>query len=130
RSVPEIQALVNAAFAPVMTGDPSTLQANYVRLSPHRTAIKGQPAIVALPVPEPYGVRNMSAVKIEQSLPDAVGAFIDWAINESGWKVQARDVCILFRRFLSFGEDVTQPYARALEARGVPHVLVGGKTFH
>ena len=44
--------------------------------------------------------------------------------------MQARDFCILFRRFLSFGEDVTQPYARALEARGVPHVLVGGKTFH
>ena len=43
---------------------------------------------------------------------------------------RARDVCILFRRFLSFGDDVTQPYVRALEARGVPHVLVGGKTFH
>jgi ATP-dependent exoDNAse (exonuclease V) beta subunit len=36
----------------------------------------------------------------------------------------------LFRRFLSFGEDVTQPYVQALEARGVRHVLVGGKTFH
>jgi ATP-dependent exoDNAse (exonuclease V) beta subunit len=33
-------------------------------------------------------------------------------------------------RFLSFGEDITQPYVRALEARGVPHVLVGGKSFH
>jgi ATP-dependent helicase/nuclease subunit A len=135
RSVPEIQACVNAAFAPVMTGDPVTLQANYVRLSPHRPAIKGQPAVIALPVPDPYGVRNMSAVKIEQSLPDAAGAFIDWLVSESGWKmagrpVQARDVCILFRRFLSFGEDITQPYVRALEARGVRHVLVGGKSFH
>src|SRR5207237_6141517 len=26
--------------------------------------------------------------------------------------------------------DVTQPYVRALEARGVRHVLVGGKSFH
>ena len=96
-------------------------------LSPYRPEIKGQPAVVALPVPEPYGVRNLSAVKIEQSLPDAVGAFIEWLVNESGWKVgghavRARDVCILFRRFLSFGEDITQPYARALEARGT-HVL-------
>ena len=130
RSVPGIQAFVNAAFAPVMTGDPATLQANYVALSPHRPELAGRPAVVALPVPEPYGVRNLSAPKIEQSLPDAVAAFIDWVIRESGWKVAARDVCILFRRFLSFGEDMTQPYVRALDARGVPHVLVGGKSFH
>jgi ATP-dependent helicase/nuclease subunit A len=144
RSVPQIQACVNAAFAPVMTGDPVTLQADYVPLAPYRDDIKGQPAVIALPVPEPYGVRNLSALKIEQSLPDAVGAFIEWVVNESGWKVsgrssaadsrssnvQARDICILFRRFLSFGEDVTQPYVRALEARGVRHVLVGGKSFH
>jgi ATP-dependent exoDNAse (exonuclease V) beta subunit len=144
RSVPQIQACVNAAFAPVMTGDPATLQADYVPLSPHRAGIKGQPAVIALPVPEPYGVRNLSAIKIEQSLPDAVGAFIDWVVNHSRWKVsgrssvpgsrsspvEARDICILFRRFLSFGEDITQPYVRALEARGVHHVLVGGKSFH
>jgi ATP-dependent exoDNAse (exonuclease V) beta subunit len=37
---------------------------------------------------------------------------------------------VLFRRFLAFGEDVTEPYARAIEARGIPHLLVGGKTFH
>ena len=136
RSVPEIQAMVNAAFAPVMDGDAATLQANYVPLTRHRPAIVGQPAIVALPVPEPYGTRNVSAVRIEASLPDAVGAFIEWLVTVSGWKVdggreiQARDVCILFRRFMGFGEDVTQPYVRALESRGVRHVLVGGKSFH
>jgi ATP-dependent exoDNAse (exonuclease V) beta subunit len=136
RSVPEIQAFVNAAFAPVMNGDAATLQAGYVPLTRHRDPIVGQPAVVALPVPEPYGTRNVSAVKIEESLPDAVGAFVDWIVNDSGWKVdggrrvRAKDVCLLFRRFLSFGADVTQPYARALEARGIHHVLVGGKTFH
>ena len=135
RSVPGIQACVNAAFAPVMDGDQATLQASYVELTQHRPAHKGQPAVVVLPVPEPYGVRNVSAIKIEQSLPDATGAFIDWVVNASRWKidgraVQARDICILFRRFLSFGEDITEPYVRALEARGVRHVLVGGKTFH
>ena len=31
RSVPDIQSFVNAAFAPVMTGDDLTLQAEYVR---------------------------------------------------------------------------------------------------
>ena len=55
RSVPGIQACVNAAFAPVMTGDAFTLQADYVPLSPFRADTKGQPAVVALPVPEPYG---------------------------------------------------------------------------
>jgi ATP-dependent exoDNAse (exonuclease V) beta subunit len=136
RSVPAIQAFVNAAFAPVMDGDAATLQAEYVPLTRHRPAIAGQPAVVVLPVPEPYGTRNVSAVRIEESLPDATGAFVEWLIERSGWtvdggrRVQARDVCILFRRFLSFGEDVTLRYVRALEARGVRHVLVGGKTFH
>src|SRR5262245_19018520 len=74
-------------------------------------------------------------------MPDAIGAFVAWLLHESGWKVTerggdeavgvaAKHVCLLFRRFLSFGEDITQPYVRALEARGVRHVLVGGKTFH
>ena len=44
--------------------------------------------------------------------------------------IEPRHVCILFRRFLQFGEDVTRPYVEALEARGVPHLLVGGKSFH
>ncbi|HEY7058964.1 MAG TPA: UvrD-helicase domain-containing protein [Vicinamibacterales bacterium] len=141
RSVPEIQTCVNAAFAPIMTGDAATLQASYVPLRPHRQSLARQPSVVALPVPEPYGSRNISAKEIERSLPDAAGAFVDWLINESGWRVTegsgdppvpvaAKHVCLLFRRFISFGEDVTLPYVRALEARGVHHVLVGGKTFH
>ena len=141
RSVPQIQSCINAAFAPVMTGDPVTLQADYVQLSPSRPDAPRQPAVVALPVPAPYGTRNIAANAIEKSIPDAVGAFVDWLLNESGWKVTergsdepvavaAKHLCLLFRRFISFGEDITQPYVRALEARGVHHVLVGGKTFH
>jgi ATP-dependent helicase/nuclease subunit A len=147
RSVPGMQACVNAAFERVMTGDPVTLQAQYVPLAQNRFPIVNQPSVVVVPVPEPYGTRNVSAARIEASLPDAVGALVDWIVSDSGWKVstsdgrnhgteatlskvRARDICILFRRFLSFGDDVTQPYVRALEARGVPHVLVGGKTFH
>ena len=44
--------------------------------------------------------------------------------------VQPGHVCILFRRFVSFGSDVTRPYVDALEARGVRHLLVGGRAFH
>ncbi len=130
RSTPQIQAVVNAAFAPEMTGDEATLQAGYVPLSPFRAQPADRPSVVVLPVPEPYGVRNLSAVAMEKSLPDAVGAFIEWLIDKSGWTIKPRDICILFRRFLSFGEDVTRPYVDALDARNIPHVLVGGKTFY
>ena len=44
--------------------------------------------------------------------------------------ISARHVCLLFRRFESFGSDVTRDYVEALEARGVSHLLVGGRTFH
>ena len=114
RSVPQIQACVNAAFAPVMTGDPATLQADYVPLSPHRPAIKGQPAVVALPVPEPYGIRNLSAVKIEQSLPDAVGAFIDWLVNESGGRSAATPSARVTSASCSGGSSAS---ARTLRSR-------------
>ena len=44
--------------------------------------------------------------------------------------VGARHVCVLFRRFESFGKDMTRPYLDALEARGIAHLLVGGRSFH
>jgi hypothetical protein len=150
-----------------MTGDPEALQADYVPLQPSRADAEGQPSVVVLPVPEPYGVRRISNVKIEVSLPDAVGAYIHWLINASGWKVaerapaverpvveaigsgttmvaqgfspasgidtiqghrfsaerarapgavQARHICLLFRRFVSAGEDAlptSRPSKRA-----------------
>lgn len=141
RSVPEIQACVNAAFAPVMTGDEFTLQAPYVPLAPERTALPNQPAVVVLPVPSPYATRYVSGAAIDKSLPSAVGAMVDWIVNESHWKVtersgtepvdvSAKHICLLFRRFVSWQTDVTRPYVEALEARGIPHVLVGGRAFH
>jgi ATP-dependent helicase/nuclease subunit A len=96
-------------------------------------------------VPEPYGQRRVAGYAIEKSLPAAVGAFVHWLLEKSGWTItertardelpigipiQPRHVCILFRRFLHYGDDVTRPYVEALEARGVPHLLVGGKSFH
>ena len=74
RSVPNLQRAVNAAFAPVMDGNPAALQAGYVSLEPWRPDLAGQPSVVALPVPEPYSQRFVTAKKIEQCLPDAVGA--------------------------------------------------------
>jgi ATP-dependent exoDNAse (exonuclease V) beta subunit len=142
RAVPNIQRAVNAAFRPVMDGNADALQAHFVPLEQVRPEYTRQPSLVVLPVPEPYAQRFITARQIERSLPDAVGAFIEWLVNQSGWTVterrgpdrrvpiQARHVCILFRRFLSYGEDVTRPYVEALEARGIRHLLVGGRTFH
>jgi ATP-dependent helicase/nuclease subunit A len=185
RARPNIQRAINAAFEPVMTGDGDALQAAYVPLEPFRSESEEQPSVVVLPVPAPYGYRRLSNAAIEKSLPDAVGAFIDWLINDSGWKVaerpaanppssrnkipldpplskgevtnnsaaegsltptaargfrpgeteylvpiQARHICLLFRRFISYQEDMTRPYVEALEARGIPHLLVGGRSFH
>ncbi|HET9468914.1 MAG TPA: UvrD-helicase domain-containing protein, partial [Vicinamibacterales bacterium] len=140
RSVPNIQRFVNAAFSPVMKHDPETQQADYVALAPYRKAIDGQPSVVALPVPRPYGRFRIAKKSIEESLPGAVGEFVRWMLDESGWKVnlvdgatraiRASDICLLFRRFIAYQDDVTRSYVEALESRGVSHLLVGGKTFH
>src|SRR5258707_11720252 len=45
-------------------------------------------------------------------------------------RMRARHIAVLFRRFVSFGRDMTREYIDAIEARGVPHLLVGGKAFH
>jgi ATP-dependent exoDNAse (exonuclease V) beta subunit len=125
-----------------MREDPAALQAAHVPLAPHREALGGQPPIVALPVPRPYGGMGLTKTAMNESLPGAVAAFVHWLVTESGWQVTERDlqgkavpvrprhVCLLFRRFSSFDEDVTRPFVEALEARGIAHLLVGGKSFH
>jgi ATP-dependent helicase/nuclease subunit A len=145
RSVPAIQSAINAAFAPAMGGEATTGQARYVPLRRVRPDVEGQPAVIALPVPRPYAVGwskpGVTLRQIETSYPDAVGALIHWLVLRSGWSVSERDreervpieprhVCLLFRRFSGFGEDMTRPYVRALEARHIPHVVVGGRSFH
>jgi ATP-dependent helicase/nuclease subunit A len=142
RSAPSIQSCINTAFGPIMVENDQTRQASYVSLSPFRAEAASQPTVIALPVPEPYGKRDIAAYAIDRSLPDAVGAFVDWLIRESKWTVtetgnpdervpiSARHVCLLFRRFQDFGGDVTRPYVQALEARRILHMVVGGKSFH
>ena len=137
RSTKPIIEFVNAAFEPLMCED-------YLALSGGRDPIDGQPSIIALPVPFPYGPKNFSTVAIRKSAPDAVGSFVAWLVTKSGdlgWRVidpetnepvriEARHICILFRYFTLARKDATREYVRALEARGIPHVLVGSKSFH
>jgi len=138
RALPSIQSFVNSAFAPAMIADGG--QARYVPLERVRTEISGRPTIIALPVPAPYGeYGRIVEASIERSFAEVVGGFVDWLTNASGWTVEEekqqvpvrpRHVAILFRRFQSFGDDVTRPYVRTLEARRIPHVLLGGRSFH
>ncbi|HSE20260.1 MAG TPA: UvrD-helicase domain-containing protein, partial [Pyrinomonadaceae bacterium] len=141
RSAPEIQDAVNGAFAPIMSE--SSTQAQYVPLLPFKQTIGEQPAVIALPASQPYGDFGKCVDwKIEKSLPEDVAGFIDWLTNESGWTVTERErpevrvpveprhVCLLFRRLRHYATDVTRPYVEALEAHRVPHLLVGGSSFH
>jgi len=139
RAVRPIQQLVNAAFEPEMTG--ARGQPRYVPLQEYARPIPGQPAVIALPPPRPYK-RDLHRQRIEECLPDAVAAFVEWLLRHSGWEVRqtaedaplvpvaARHVCILFRRFQNWGTDMTRDYARALEARSIPHLLLGSRSFH
>ncbi len=155
RSVPEIQRFVNAAFSAEMVENEDTLQADYVPLgeaAPERAFAAGDRRVAgaqAVLRHASHGFLKASARAIEASLPDAVGAFIEWLLDErNGWTVserqtndngagaevrvpiQPRHIAVLFRRFVNFDQDVTRGYTDAIEARGIPHLLVGGKAFH
>ncbi len=142
RSVAAIQRLVNDAFASEMDGDVRAGRPRYIPLAECRTTPRERPSLVVLPVPEPFNYRGyVTNREVQKSLPGAVGAWCHWLLEESGWQVQdpetkehrpveSSDVCVLFRRFLSWGDDVTRDYTRALEARGIDHLLLGQRTFH
>src|SRR5262249_1944376 len=100
----------------------------------------------ALPAPRPYGdYGRVVNFRTDESYADAVGAFVAHLV--AGGRAP-RDVCVLLKRFSAGGPRwaspsggrggaerprsaaATRPYVRALEARRIPHVLVGGRSFH
>ena len=146
RSDPRIQALVNGAFASLMEGGS---QADYVPLMPHRDPVPGRPALVALPPPDPYTLYGpdwkktayLTKKAFAESAPVAVGSFVDFLVNESGWTVtdpesgelvpiRPRHICLLFRSMRGHRASKTTPFVRELEIREIPHVLIGGGSFH
>jgi len=142
RALRPIQQLVNAAFETEMQDDAPAGQAAYAPLHGDTPAIGGQPSIIALPAPRPYGSMRISRIAIDACLPETIVAFCDWLVHKSGWKVRnpedpaqlvplaSKHICLLFRRFTNFGRDITRDYVRGLEAREIPHLLVGSKSFH
>lgn len=141
RARPDLQRAINIAFEPLMQGAEDGSQATYVPLEAYRPADDSRPSVVALPVPRPYGRYGKVYKKnVARSAADAVGAFVDWLLHESGYEIEdpatgamrpieSRDVCLLFRNVQRWGQNLVTPYVLALEARSIPHVLVGGRTF-
>jgi ATP-dependent helicase/nuclease subunit A len=138
RSVPGIQLAVNDAFAPEMTGGDSG-QPTYVPLQPFQPPIDGQPSVVLLDFCETFPGERVWKGEINERLPKEVARFLDWLKHASGWRVHEggalvpiewRHICILFRRMKSGDRDTSREYALELEQRGIPHVLVGSKSFH
>jgi ATP-dependent helicase/nuclease subunit A len=94
--------------------------------------------VVLLPAPAPYGRMRLSKKAVGESLPLAIAAFLDWLlasgaeIEVSGQRVPIRagHVCLLFKHLESFGTSQAEPFGLALSARGIPHVLVGGRSFY
>lgn len=140
RSRPSIQAVVNRGFEDHMPGDfDESVQCAYVPLARHREESEGQPSVVALSIPAPMSDKgNVTSGAVSESEPQAVAAFVQWLVEESGWTtedgqgarpIEPRDVWLLFRALRSFRSDATAPYVRALEARQIPHLDRGGRAF-
>ncbi|MBI2376341.1 MAG: UvrD-helicase domain-containing protein [Deltaproteobacteria bacterium] len=141
RGTRPLQALINSSFREVMRADPRAGQAEYVALAGGPPSALAAPAIV-LPVGSPFGSDWVTQERFTAEAPRTIGAFLEWLIRSSGWKVRdpadaekhvpvsARHVAVLFRQFVSNGADTTRELVRELELRGLPHVLVGSRSFH
>jgi ATP-dependent exoDNAse (exonuclease V) beta subunit len=139
RAVPDLQTAINDAFEPDMTGDAESAQPRYIPLQRHAEAIEGQPSLVFLDFFEGPPEQAGKKIYINPQLPGEVAKFIDWLKNRSGWRVREsgklvpiewRHICVLFRRMKSGDNDSSRDYALELEQRGIPHVLIGSKSFH
>jgi ATP-dependent exoDNAse (exonuclease V) beta subunit len=130
RSVPNIQQFVNAAFEEEMSGDVADGHAEWAPLERYRGEVAGRPCLIALPVPKPYGTQRLSKQALAESLPDAIGSFVDWLVTRSGWGFRERDIAVLFRKRNYSTTDLTREVVRTLEARGIAHLLAGSKSLH
>ncbi|MBK6518734.1 MAG: UvrD-helicase domain-containing protein [Polyangiaceae bacterium] len=135
RSVPGVLDFVNAAFEPVMRRDERSQQASYVTLHPSRPRVDGAPpAVMAIPIPEPYGRRMLAKGAAKKSLPAALAGFVAWLLDESGRTlvdphtgaavpIAPRHVAILLRSMSSYG--VLDELTKCLSRAGVPYVVAG-----
>lgn len=131
RSVRNIQQFINTAFETEMDSGVDSGHAEWTPLERYREDVAERPSVIVLPVPRPYGKARISVESVKECLPDAIGAFIAWLTGDAnGWNIKARDIAVLFRKRNHGKTDLTRELVRALEARGVPHLVAGSKSFH
>ena len=88
RAPPSIQRFVNGAFAPAIAADAEAKRVCASRAVRDQMSRAGRRSSRCR-FRSPYGdFGKIIGVAINESLPDAVGAFVDWLINESGWTVE------------------------------------------
>ena len=104
--------------------------------------MQSQPSVIALPMPWIHKGPYESSKAIGEHAPNVIASFIEFLVKGNhGWTVREGEpgnrvpirpdhICVLFRKMISWGQDLAQNYVRALEARGIEHVLVGSKSFH
>ena len=138
RSVPAICDFVNRVMKPVFEEAPGlgglARQVDYVPLHPSREPIRESVPLAAIPLAHaPY------ARQLEEQEPKAVAGFVG-GLLDSGFRVsqadkegtrpvEPSDICLLFRRFRTYGRLVPQPYADALRDLGIPHSLAAVQTY-
>lgn len=142
RSTAALQAFINHCFAPAMVEDPARGQPGYVPLEGGPEGEAVPPPIVALAISNPDEEHPPRRSQIARRLPDLVAGWLEWLLRSSGWRVRdpsgsgervpvrPNHVALLFRRYAQGAHDTTAPYLRALEARGLPHLVIGARAFH
>ncbi len=138
RSVPAICDFVNRVMKPVFEEAAGlgglARQVDYLPLHPSREAIRESIALAAIPLAHAPYVRQL-----EEQEPKAVAGFVG-GLLDSGFRVsqageertrpvEPSDICLLFRRFRTYGRLVPQPYADALRDLGIPHSLAAVQTY-
>ncbi|MFN0151678.1 MAG: UvrD-helicase domain-containing protein, partial [bacterium] len=121
RSVPGIAAWVNALFERLFEESAdSGARIRYAPIVAERAASIAPP--VLLLAPPPMMESGRSAEEVRHLEANAIAAAIAEGID-AGW-ARPRDVAMLFRALT----DV-YPYEDALDARGIPYQVEGGKAF-
>ena len=133
RSAPEICDFVNAVMAPVFSQPvEGARQVRYLPLHSGRVSVSQGPALAGIPVPK---AQYLGDLRREE--PEAVAGFVEWLLRErtvpgTGGKprpVEPSDICLLFRRFRSWGRLVPHPYAESLRKRGIPFSLAAVESY-
>jgi ATP-dependent helicase/nuclease subunit A len=136
RTTRSIAAFVNDVFQSAMVENVETAQPGYRPLEALREGPPGQPGIIALPVPRPYGKKQLAKDAVSRSLPvaiaDAVAYLLEGPLQIEDPRtgalrpILAQDIAILFRQIVDWGENRTTVVSEALSARGIPHIALGG----